>query len=76
MLDLTEEAPRACERCRAGVVCFECFSAERQRRRARALADVAPTATARLEPRRSLTSRDVDHRRHMLAHLAQARRMS
>ena len=72
----TKEGQRLCASCRDHTVCFECFRAERERRRARMLAEVAPTATARLEPRRSLTSRDVDHRRRMLAHLAQASRMS
>ena len=48
-----------------------CFGAARERRRARLLAGMpSPAAATRtIEPRRSLTARDIEHRRRMLTHL-------
>lgn len=82
---------RACQSCRerkarfqhAGRVrsdadhslCFECFRAERERRRARLLADVRSGAPARLPfdgadaSATGLDERALAHRRRMLAHL-------
>jgi hypothetical protein len=55
-------------------LCFECFRAERERRRAWLLAEVPAASTVRgLEPRRTLTDRDLDHRRRMLQHLQSLR---
>jgi hypothetical protein len=52
-------------------LCFECFRVERDRRRAQLLATVRPAASTMrvLEPRRTSTARDVEHRQRMLAHL-------
>ena len=50
-------------------LCFECFRSERERRRARALADVSclrPLGAPFPGPR-TLTPREVTHRRQMLA---------
>lgn len=56
-------------------LCFECFRSERERRRAHLLAQ-APLASAHLgfgnAPRRTLTRREVEHRRRMLTHLEAA----
>jgi len=82
----TKSARRLCQACRdrkalfryRGVVkadrdhtlCFECFRAERDRRRAQLLAAVPAAAPMQvLEPTRTLDARDVEHRRRMLAHL-------
>ena len=94
----SKQSSRACRRCRerkarfryAGTVkadrdhtlCFECFRSERERRRARLLADVtsatplrlpfdAATDTPEAKPslRAPLNEREIDHRRRMLAHL-------
>lgn len=83
---------RACQQCRerkarfqyAGAVradkdhtlCFECYRAERERRRAQLLATVPPASSLRLPGgrgdapfRRHLEPRAIEHRRRMLAHL-------
>jgi hypothetical protein len=82
----TKHARRLCQACRdrkalfcyRGVVkadrdhtlCFECFRAERERRRAQLLAAVPAAAPMRvLEPTRTLNARDLQHRQRMLAHL-------
>lgn len=60
-------------------LCFECFRAERDRRRARLLAEVEPARPLRspfghIADVRPLSGVDVQHRRRMLAHLqSQAR---
>jgi hypothetical protein len=64
-------------------LCFECFRAERDRRRAQLLSEV-PSAAARLRESSSivrlpesapstLTQRATEHRRRMLAHLERVR---
>lgn len=81
----TKEARRLCESCKdrkarfryRGVVradrehtlCFECFRAERERRRARLLAEV-PRATSGLRVGdRGASASDIEHRWRMLAHV-------
>jgi hypothetical protein len=60
-------------------LCFQCFRAERDRRRARMLADVRAPKPLPLPHdlggagRRALTEAQVAHRRRMLAHLASGR---
>ncbi len=55
---------------RTHVLCFQCFRAERERMRARQLALTnEPQPVKVLEPRRTLTSSEIDHRRRMLAFL-------
>ena len=52
-------------------LCFECYRGERERRRAFALATLpAPGSIA--ARRAALTPSEVEHRRRMLAHLAEA----
>jgi hypothetical protein len=62
-----------CQRCRDHNVCFECYRSERERRRARALAEIeaprplrSPFAVASV-----LSDREISHRRAMLACLQQ-----
>jgi hypothetical protein len=50
-------------------LCFECFRAERDRRRARLLAEVPRGRSSSPLARRPLTPRELDHRQRMLAHL-------
>lgn len=88
--DLSKKVLRLCRSCaerkarfrvrgvvkadRDHTLCFECFRAERDRRRAQLLADV-PTErqlSLHFEPR-TLTSPATDHRRRMLAHLQSVR---
>ena len=101
---LSRRSRKCCESCRKrkarfqhrGVVradrhhtlCFECFRAQRDRRRAQQLADArSPQGAPRLpfgdaaaevrpaaplEPRGALNDRQREHRRRMLAHLAAA----
>ena len=84
----TKESRRLCQACRdrkarfryRGVVkahrdhtlCFACFRAERDRRRACLLATVpSPSSSVRLlDSRRTLTARDIEHRQRMLGYLA------
>ena len=82
----SKEVRRRCESCEQrkarfrfrGVVkadrdhtlCFECFRAERERRRAQLLAEVPRAAAITFIPGRpSLTPRQFLHRRQMLEHL-------
>ena len=55
---------------RPSTLCFECFRAERERRRAQRLADV-PAARPLPFPQaaRALTARELEHRHRMLVHL-------
>ena len=48
-------------------LCFECFRSERDRRRARRLADVRPSAPLRSPFGQPLTPRQIAHRQTMLA---------
>jgi hypothetical protein len=82
--DQSKEARKLCQSChdrkarfafrgrvkadRDHTLCFECYRAERQRRRAAALAQVEIRPLA-APPRRELTASDVEHRRRMLAHM-------
>jgi hypothetical protein len=84
--DQSKEARKLCQSChdrkarfafrgrvkadRDHTLCFECYRAERERRRAAALAqvDTRPLPLA-ASPRRELTASDVEHRRRMLAHM-------
>ena len=54
-------------------LCFECYRSERDRRRAKRLADVAPAAPVHAPFRQPLTARQVAHRRVMLTYLQRAR---
>ena len=57
-------------------LCFECYRSERDRQRARRLADVTPPSPLSApfgEPRPALSARQLAHRQQMLAHLAAAR---
>jgi hypothetical protein len=87
----SKEARRRCQSCEErkarfrfrGVVkadrdhtlCFECFRAERDRRRAQVLADVraARPLASPFGAQRPLTQREVDHRQRMLTHLRASR---
>jgi hypothetical protein len=52
-------------------LCFECYRAERERRRACALAEIPrPLPVPFAGSRGALTGAQVEHRRRMLAHLA------
>jgi len=53
-------------------LCFECYRAQRDRRRAEQLADVWSVAPMRSPFRPPLTERQIAHRRAMLAHLQRA----
>ena len=57
-------------------LCFECFRSERDRRRAQALAEGGRPQPLRasIPENRTLTTREVDHRRQMLAHLVSSQR--
>jgi hypothetical protein len=83
---LSKELRRRCQSCaerkarfryrgvvkadRDHTLCFECFRAERDRRRAQLLADAPTTRQLSLhfQPT-TLTQRATEHRRRMLAHL-------
>ena len=55
-------------------LCFECFRAERDRRRAQTLAETPASGQLSLHfAPRTLTQRATDHRRRMLEHLEAAR---
>ena len=58
-------------------LCFECYRAERNRRRAGLLADVPPASPLRFSfpaaANRELTAAQVEHRSRMLAHLRNGR---
>ncbi len=54
-------------------LCFECYRSERDRRRAKWLADVPPAAPVRVPFHEPLTARQVAHRRVMLTYLQRAR---
>src|SRR3954463_7068505 len=88
--DLSKELRRRCQSCaerkarfryrgvvkadRDHTLCFECFRAERDRRRARLLAAIPPASTlgSAFEGQRVLTPVQVQHRWRMLAHLKTA----
>lgn len=58
---------------RSHTLCFACFRAERDRLRARRLAEVPIPAQMRSPFGPQLTSRQLSHRGAMLAHLLRAR---
>ena len=53
-------------------LCFECFRAERDRRRAQLLAEAAPRQSSLHFAPTTLTQRATEHRRRMLAHMEAA----
>jgi hypothetical protein len=64
-------------------LCFECFRAQRDRRRAQLLAEVPPASSRLAEVpvgrfpetgSRELTTREIQHRFRMLAYLRSARK--
>lgn len=59
-------------------LCFACFRSERERQRARRLAEIPAAAPLRAYAGKDagLTGRQVEHRRRMLAHLAVLRASS
>ena len=54
-------------------LCFECYRAERDRRRAQRLTELPAAQLPHRPAPRSLTGHDVEHRRRMLAHLGATR---
>jgi hypothetical protein len=59
-------------------LCFECYRAERERRRALLLTGIDPPSNGLVhgggaEPRATLGSRQIDHRRRMFEHLSATR---
>jgi hypothetical protein len=60
--------------CEPRVICQECFRAAQEKRRALLAADALTESSGvrLLEPRRTLTGRDVEHRQRMMTHLQSA----
>jgi len=58
---------------RPSTPCFECYRAERDRRRAQRREEVPAAQLLPLTASRSLSERELAHRRRMLAHLGATR---